>query len=121
MAERYSSDFEAGEDNTQVFGLDIHTPVFLISSSLIIAFVIATLQYPEIANSWLSNVRLWCLTNFDSFMMVAVNALLIFCLALIISPMGKIRLGGDSARPEFGRLSWFAMLFAAGMGIGLMF
>ena len=121
MVERYSSDFEAGEDNTQVFGLDIHTPVFLISSSLIIAFVIATLQYPETANEWLSNVRLWCLTRFDSFMMVAINTLLIFCLALIISPMGKIRLGGDSTRPEFGRLSWFAMLFAAGMGIGLMF
>lgn len=121
MAERYSSDYETGEDNIQVMGLDIHNPVFIISSTLIIAFVIATVQFPDIANELLSSARVWCLTTFDSFMMAAVNALLLFCLALIISPMGSIRLGGNTARPQFGRLSWFAMLFAAGMGIGLMF
>lgn len=49
------------------------------------------------------------------------NIFLIFCLALIISPFGKIRIGGDKAKPEHSTISWMAMLFAAGMGIGLMF
>jgi betaine/carnitine transporter, BCCT family len=43
------------------------------------------------------------------------------CLALIVSPLGKVRLGGPEATPDFGYVGWFAMLFAAGMGIGLMF
>ena len=121
MVERYSSDHETGEDNIQVFGLDIHNPVFGISSSLIIAFVVATVQFPDLSNELLSSARAWCLATFDSFMMLAINALLLFCLALIFSPMGSIRLGGDAAKPDFGRMSWFTMLFAAGMGIGLMF
>jgi len=121
MVKRYSSDHETGEDNIQVLGLDIHNPVFIVSSSLIIAFVIATVQFPDTANTMLSGARAWCLASFDSFMMLSINALLLFCLALIFSPMGSIRLGGNTARPEFGHLSWLAMLFAAGMGIGLMF
>ena len=46
---------------------------------------------------------------------------MLFCLGLIVSPFGKTRLGGLDARPEFSTLSWFSMLFAAGMGVGLMF
>jgi BCCT family betaine/carnitine transporter len=53
--------------------------------------------------------------------MLAGNIFVIFSLALIFLPVGKIRLGGQDAKPEFGTWSWFAMLFAAGMGIGLMF
>lgn len=121
MVERYKSDYEVGEDNIQVMGLDIHNPVFLVSSSLIVTFVVLTLQFPNQANEMLTGLRAWCLATFDSYVMFAVNALLLFCLALVFLPMGSIRLGGNSAKPEFGRLSWFAMLFAAGMGIGLMF
>ena len=44
-----------------------------------------------------------------------------FCVFLLISPLGKIRLGGADAKPDYGYMGWFAMLFAAGMGIGLMF
>jgi len=65
--------------------------------------------------------RGWCLATFDSFMMLAVNAILLFCLALIVLPVSRVRLGGVDAKPEFSRMSWFSMLFAAGMGIGLMF
>lgn len=45
----------------------------------------------------------------------------IFCVALAVSPLGKIRLGGDNEKPEHSLLSWFAMLFGAGMGVGLVF
>ncbi len=51
--------------------------------------------------------------------MLSGNIFVVFCLALIVLPVGKIRLGGEDAKPEFSRFSWFSMLFAAGMGIGL--
>lgn len=101
--------------------MDVHNPVFFISAGLIITFVTATIMFPEVANEGLSQVKQWCLTNFDSFLMSSASILLFFCLALVISPVGAIRLGGTEAKPEFSYRSWFSMLFAAGMGIGLMF
>lgn len=121
MVKQYRSDYQTGEDNIQVWGMDIHNPVFFISSTLIIAFVVTILAFTDPANEALSAARAWSLATFDSFMIISVNALLLFCLVLIVLPVGAIRLGGSDAKPEFNRLSWFAMLFAAGMGIGLMF
>ena len=121
MTSKYRSDHTIGEDNIQLWGMDIHNPVFLISASLIIVFVLVTIQFPAQANEVLTATRGWCLATFDSFMMMAVNAILLFCLTLIVLPVSRVRLGGANAKPEFRRLSWFAMLFAAGMGIGLMF
>lgn len=121
MASKYESDHVIGESNIQRWGMDIHNPVFAISASLIIVFVLATIQFPRQANELLGATRGWLLHNFDSFMMASVTAILLFCLALIVLPVSKVRLGGAQALPEFTRLSWFAMLFAAGMGIGLMF
>ena len=46
---------------------------------------------------------------------------MVLCIVLIFTPLGKVRLGGVDAKPEYSYLGWFAMLFAAGMGIGLMF
>ncbi len=121
MAKNYRSDHTIGEDNIQLWGMDIHNPVFFVSASLIIVFVIATIQYPSEANEALAAARGWCLATFDGFMMMSVNAVLLFCLALTLLPVSKVKLGGKEAEPEFSRLSWFSMLFAAGMGIGLMF
>lgn len=53
--------------------------------------------------------------------MLSGNIFVLFSLYLVISPLGKIKLGGDNAKTEFSTLSWFAMLFSAGMGIGLMY
>jgi len=53
--------------------------------------------------------------------MIAGNVFVLFCLLMIVLPVGKVRLGGAKAKPEYSRMSWFSMLFAAGMGIGLMF
>ncbi|GAB5451773.1 MAG: BCCT family transporter [Halioglobus sp.] len=121
MAGKYQSDYIVGDDNIQLWGLDIHNPVFFVSASLILMFVVAVIQFPLMANETLAAVRTWSLATFDSFMMVSVSGILFFCLALIVLPVGRVRLGGANAQPEFSRPSWFAMLFAAGMGIGLMF
>jgi BCCT family betaine/carnitine transporter len=115
------SSFTTGQDNIRFFKFDIHAPVFFSSVGLILAFVIFTLQFPEQTNQILSDFRAWNLSNFDQFMIAAVNFILLFCLMLMVMPIGSIRLGGDSAKPDFSRLSWMSMLFAAGMGIGLIF
>ncbi len=117
----YETDYEIGQDNIRTWGMDFHNPVFLISALMVLVFVIGTLIFPGEAKQTFDNSKAWSIDNFDWFFLVAGNIFVVFCLLLIVLPVGKIRLGGKDARPEFSTLSWFAMLFAAGMGIGLMF
>jgi BCCT family betaine/carnitine transporter len=60
-------------------------------------------------------------STFDWFFLLSANIFVLFGLLLIVTPLGSIRLGGADAKPDYGYIGWFAMLFAAGMGIGLMF
>ena len=106
------------QNNTKIFGL---TPVFLVSAITIVIFVIGSLVFREGATNLFGATRKWLTTNFDWWFMDIVNLLVIFCLFLIVSPLGKVRLGGKEAVPEYSNLTWFAMLFAAGIGIGLLF
>ncbi len=117
----YKTQHRVGEHNIEKFGLDIHNPVFFITALLILSFVVLTLIFPETANTWLTGARGWVVNTFDWVFIGSGNLFVIFCLLLVISPYGSIRIGGMNAQPEFSRPSWFAMLFAAGMGIGLMF
>jgi BCCT family betaine/carnitine transporter len=117
----YDTDYMVGQDNVKLLGLDVHNPVFGISAGLILLFIIATLLFPNGAKEALTGARGWSIENFDWLFMVGCNLFVIFCLALIVLPVGRIRLGGVNAKPEFSSVSWFSMLFAAGMGIGLMF
>nr|WP_163500689.1 BCCT family transporter [Halomonas socia] len=110
-----------GQDNAQVLGMDFHHPVFPLSALAILAFILYALIYPNAANSHLTAARGWSIEYFDWLFMIAGNLFVLLCLALIAMPVGRIRLGGSQARPEYSTTSWFAMLFAAGMGIGLMF
>jgi BCCT family betaine/carnitine transporter len=121
MSNSYETDHEIGDNNIKLFGFDIHNPVFLVSAILVIAFVVATLAFPEQAKSILGAAKSNAINGFDWFFMSASNLFILFCLALMIMPTGKIKLGGKDATTDFSTLSWFAMLFAAGMGIGLMF
>ncbi len=106
----------------KLFGLDIYlTPVFVIASIAILAFVVGSLVFQEGATTLFGNVRVWLTTNLDWWFMDITNLLLLFCLFLIVSPLGKVRLGGADAKPEYSNLTWLAMLFAAGVGIGLLF
>ena len=121
MRAHYSTDHELGENNVQLVGLDIHNPVFVVSALLIVLFVAAALIAPAEAQSLLDGAKNWSIKHFDWLFMSASNWFVIFCLAIMILPVGRMRLGGAVAKPDFSRLSWFGMLFAAGMGIGLMF
>ncbi|MCF3594660.1 BCCT family transporter [Rhodobacteraceae bacterium LMO-12] len=119
------TDYEVGQDNIEgnvgPFGFDIHNPVFMISGMAIVAFVFYALALPEQS----AGVFKWLFDTvthqFDWFFLGAANIFVLFCLFLIVSPWGKVRLGGKDATPDYTYIGWFAMLFAAGMGIGLMF
>ncbi|MDX1730582.1 MAG: BCCT family transporter, partial [Aurantimonas coralicida] len=121
LAEHSITDYEVGQDNMQRFGLDIHNPVFPISAGVIIAFVTFTLLFPTMADGFFGWLRPAITNTFDWLFIVAGDIFVLFCLFLVVSPYGKVRLGGKDARPDYGYFGWFAMLFAAGMGIGLMF
>ncbi|TYB81419.1 BCCT family transporter [Maritimibacter fusiformis] len=124
-ADLIDTDYEIGQDNIETsigpFGLDIHNPVFLISGLTIVAFVFYTLALPEQAGRAFSASFDFVTQRFDWFFLSAGNIFVLFCLMLIVTPLGKVRLGGAEATPDYSYVGWFAMLFAAGMGIGLMF
>ena len=106
----------------KLFGLEIYlTPVFVISSITIIVFILGSLIFQEQATPLFKNVRVWLTTNLDWLFMGTANLVFLFCLFVALSPLGKIRLGGSDAKPEYSYLTWLAMLFAAGVGIGLLF
>lgn len=67
------------------------------------------------------NMQSFITTNFGWYYLSVVSIMVLFTLIVIVSPFGKIRLGKDTDRPEYTRISWFSMLFSAGMGIGLVF
>jgi len=119
------TDYEVGQDNitTQIgpFGLDVHNPVFLISGLSIVAFVFLTLAFQDSVGPMFNDMRGWLTSTLDWFFLSAANVFVLLCLFLIVSPLGKVRLGGQDATPDYSYSGWFAMLFAAGMGIGLMF
>jgi BCCT family betaine/carnitine transporter len=112
---------EIGEHNIQVFGLDIHNPVFVVSALLVVALLIGTLLFLEQAAILFMDLRAWVTSTFDWFFMISANLFVTFSMVLALSPLGRIRLGGVDARPRYGYPGWLAMLFAAGVGIGLMF
>jgi BCCT family betaine/carnitine transporter len=120
-----ATEYEIGQDNVEgrlgPFGFDIHNPVFMVSGISVMVFVFYTLALPEQAGavfSWLFDV---VTKGFDWFFLSAGNVFVLFCLFLIVTPWGSVRLGGSDATPDYSYAGWFSMLFAAGMGIGLMF
>jgi BCCT family betaine/carnitine transporter len=112
---------EIGEHNIEIMGLDIHSPVFAVSAIFSVLVVIATLVFREQATVVFADLRVWATSTFDWFFIIAANIFIVFCLGIAVSPLGRIRLGGIGARPRYGYAGWLAMLFAAGVGIGLMF
>lgn len=100
---------------------DVHKPVFFPAAVLIIAFIVITLSVGEPMEVFFDEAQAAITENTGWLLVLSVNIFLIFGLMLAVSPMGKIRLGGQKAKPEFSTFAWFSMLFSAGMGIGLLY
>jgi choline/glycine/proline betaine transport protein len=95
--------------------------VFFGSGALILLFVLFSALLPDTAGTLFSATQAWIVDTFGWFYLLAVAVFLLFSAALAISSYGAIRLGPDHSRPDYSNISWFSMLFSAGMGIGLLF
>ncbi|MEH6454200.1 MAG: BCCT family transporter [Psychromonas sp.] len=117
-----NTDYTVGQDNVTKWGFDVHKPVFAASAGLVVLFLIMiSVVDTETSKTFLDGLKWQIIGAFDALFMWSANIFVVFCLALVVSPYGKIRLGGDDAKSDYTTMSWIAMLFAAGMGIGLMF
>ena len=115
------TDREPGDTNWQGYGFDVHPQVFFISAGIILLFIALSLVFQGRATTLYENVRTGVSTTFGWLFILAANMFIVFMIYLAVSKYGKIRLGGVNADKEFSDISWVAMLFSAGMGIGLMF
>jgi choline/glycine/proline betaine transport protein len=99
----------------------LSAPVF-IPSVVLIALLLAVCAFdPAVAERFFATGQKWISANLSWYYILVVAAFLVFLLILAVSPYGDIRLGPDDASPEYSYPSWLAMLFAAGMGIGLLY
>jgi len=95
--------------------------VFFIAAILICGFVVIGVTFTEAVATRVEALQSFIVQTFGWFYIASVGGILLFVLWLMFSRFGNIRLGPNDARPEYSRLTWFAMLFSAGMGIGLLF
>ncbi len=96
-------------------GITIPSLIFIIGVCLISAL------YPEITDSLLTVVKGFIFVNLNWIYVWAVSIFVIFLVYIMTSKYGNIRLGRNDSRPDYSFFSWLSMLFAAGMGIGLMY
>jgi choline/glycine/proline betaine transport protein len=95
--------------------------VFLPAAALAVGFVLFSALFTDTARELFKFLQSGIVETFGWFYVLTATVLLLFTIFLLFSRYGRIRLGGEQARPEFGRLTWFSMLMSAGMGIGIVF
>ncbi|KML39822.1 MULTISPECIES: BCCT family transporter [Cytobacillus] len=95
--------------------------VFYISAAILLLLVLFGVFVPDSLESVTANVQAFITDKFGWYYLILVSFIVIVCLYFLISPLGRIKLGKQDDKPEFTRPTWFAMLFSAGMGIGLVF
>ncbi|KAB7613513.1 BCCT family transporter [Amylibacter sp. SFDW26] len=95
--------------------------IALLSKAIIVALVLWALVWPTNANGVLGSVNTSLLQSFNGFYIVTVGLFIFFLAVLALLPQtGKLKLGPADEKPEFSGFSWFAMMFGAGLGVGLM-
>ena len=115
------SDNETATAETSKPRTQINPPVFFGAAGLILVFVLFGVIAPEYAGDVFGQVQKWIVDTFGWFYLLAVAIFLVFSIGLALSSYGRIKLGPEHADPDYSYLSWFAMLFSAGMGIGILF
>ncbi|MYM19127.1 BCCT family transporter [Brevibacterium sp. 5221] len=96
-------------------------PVLAISGAMIIAIAAWAIIAPENANTVITTIVGWLSANFGWYYILTATLMVVFVIIIALSRMGRIKLGPDHSRPQFNLFTWTAMLFAAGIGIDLMF
>jgi glycine betaine transporter len=101
--------------------LPLDTPVLVVSVAVVAVLLVIGIAIPEQLASGTSTALTWITTNLGWAFVLGATGFVVFALLLAFSRVGRIRLGRDDEKPEHSRASWIAMMFSAGMGIGLMF
>ncbi|TGS89964.1 BCCT family transporter, partial [bacterium M00.F.Ca.ET.177.01.1.1] len=97
------------------------SPVFIYSAIIVGIVVLIGAIVPEQFDNVTNTIKLWITDKLGWYYLILTTFIVFFCIFLIFSPIGKLKLGKPNDKPEFNTISWFAMLFSAGMGIGLVF
>ena len=103
------------------FFTGLHPGMGIAAKFMVVAFVLFTIINVDFAGKVYGTLRGWVESGLSWYYITAVTILLGVCLFLMFSKWGKIKLGDDDSTPEFSNFSWFAMLFSAGVGIGILF
>ncbi|GAF24538.1 MULTISPECIES: BCCT family transporter [Shouchella] len=97
------------------------TNVFYWTLGILIVFVAIGILFPSQLEAITATVRQFIANFFGWYYLIVVTIFLLVCLFFIVSPFGRLRLGKEEDRPEYSYLTWFAFLFSAGLGVGLLF
>ena len=112
---------EPGDQNWTGYGFDLHPHVTFVSTFVLVSFILLTLMFKEDASEFFKSAMEVITTTTGWFLILVANVFVLAAFYFAFGRFGRIRLGGNDAKPEFTTLAWFAMLLSAGMGIGLMF
>ena len=88
MAIAAQTDYELGQDNIQLLGLDVHNPVFVVSSLTIVAFVAGVLAFRDASAGVFDALYAWLTSTLDWVFMGTANVFVLFCLMLLVTPLG---------------------------------
>jgi len=97
------------------------SPVFTYASIIVGILVLIGAVFPNQFGKISGTLGAWITETFGWYYMLVFTLVLAFCIFLVFSPIGKLKLGKPTDKPEFHTVSWLTMLFSAGMGIGLVF
>lgn len=118
MSDPVLTEAAAAEDSARI---KVNPPVFFVSAGLILAFALYGALLPQQAGLVFGQIQAVVVRDFGWLYVASVAGFLLFVLYLMLSRHGDIKLGPDDSEPDYSYISWFAMLFSAGMGIGLVF
>src|SRR5699024_7080112 len=99
----------------------VNKPVFIISAVLIVAFVLWAWLLPGQAETVIFGAMDWVGTNLGWYYVLTVTIVVIFVLVVALTKVGRVKMGPDHSKPRYNVFTWAAMLFAAGIGVDLMF
>ncbi|MGE9293050.1 MAG: BCCT family transporter [Puniceicoccales bacterium] len=112
---------EPGDRNWSGLGFDIHPHVTGASVIVLVCLIASIFFFDEKADEVADAMKEWIATTFGWFFVFAANIFVIAAAYFAFSRLGRVKIGGKKAQPEFSTVAWYAMLLSAGMGIGLMF
>lgn len=107
--------------NFTKFGLDMNLFVSIVSALLVLGFASFTILKPDVSAEFFGAINSNINKYFNWLFVLTINASFIFLVVVGISKLGRIRLGGFLATPEYSNFAWYSMLFSAGIGIGILF